>query len=127
VTASDFPTWLRWLLLVPGALLCGFAAGYFVHTANTALAESPNAPIVFIGEFLAGLASNLVAIHVAHWFAPSHEKTVVVVFVSVAVAAGLATLYVVVQEADYAGVLLVAGNLVACYVAWRKYVSQVTR
>jgi len=123
MTVSDLPNWLRWLLLLPAALVSGFVAGYFVHIANTAQAASSTAPIVFIGEFAAGLASNLVAFHVAQWFAPSHGRTVVVTFVAVAVLAGLATLYLVVLEEDYPGLALVAGNLVACYVGWRKYIA----
>src|SRR3569832_125455 len=124
ISASNLPNWLRWALLLPGATISGFVAGYFLYLVNAAQAASPNAPIVFIGEFLGGLVSNLVAFHVAQWFAPSHERAVVAVLVSIAVVCGLIAMYMVVQEEDYHSVVHSAGNLVACYVAWKKYIVQ---
>src|SRR3569832_1847403 len=110
ISASNLPNWLRWALLLPGATISGFVAGYFLYLVNAAQAASPNAPIVFIGEFLGGLVSNLVAFHVAQWFAPSHERAVVAVLVSIAVVCGLIAMYMVVQEEDYHSVGRGAGG-----------------
>ena len=124
-SVSDLPNWLRWVLLLPASLAGGFIAGYLIYLLNASYAEHPRAPIVFIAEYLGGLASNLVAFHIAYVFAPSYERRVLLAFIIVGVAAGLLTTYVVVDAEDYEGLCLVAGNLTACYVAWRKYVKNV--
>jgi hypothetical protein len=121
---SNLPNWLRWTLLVPASLVGGFLAGYLIYLVNASLAASPTAPIIFIAEFLGGLASNLAAFHIAYILAPSHQRTAVAAFVAIGFIASLDITYVFLENEDYSELFLVAGNMTACYVAWRKYLRE---
>ncbi|OGA41655.1 MAG: hypothetical protein A3G24_09630 [Betaproteobacteria bacterium RIFCSPLOWO2_12_FULL_62_13] len=121
----SFPGWFRWLLLLPASLGGGFIVGYSVYLINASQAARPDAPIVFIADFLGGLFSNLAAFYIAHEIAPSHQRTVLIVYVTIALIAGIATTYIVLSHEHYRNLPGVGGNLVACYIAWRKFVSPV--
>lgn len=120
-----FPGWVRWLLLLPASLGGGFVVGYLVYLVNASQAARPDAPIVFIADFLGGLASNFTAFFIAHEFAPSHQRVVLIAFIAVAAIAGIVTTYIVLSHEYYRNLLGVGGNLVACYIAWRKFLAPV--
>jgi len=120
-----FPAWVRWLLLLPASLGGGFVVGYLVYLVNASQAARPDAPIVFIADFLGGLASNFTAFVIAHEIAPSHQRAVLTIYVSVAVIAGIITIYLVLSHDNYRNLSGVGGNLVACYIAWRKFLAPV--
>jgi hypothetical protein len=120
-----FPGWVRWLLLLPASLGGGFVVGYLVYLINASQAARPDAPIVFIADFLGGLASNLTAFVIAHEIVPSHQRAVLIAYVSLAFIAGIVTTYIVLSHEHYRNLAGVGGNLVACYIAWRKFLAPV--
>ena len=117
------PIWVRWLLLVPASLAGGFLAGYSVYLLNSSQVATPDAPIVFIAEFLGGFASNLVAFEIAHAMAPARQRLTVIAFIFVALVASASATYLDLRHEDYRGLLTSAGNVLACVIAWRKFVS----
>lgn len=112
------PDWLRWLLLLPAALLGGFVVGFFVHLTNSAQAARPDAPIVFIGEFAAGALSVLAALHIANAVAPYAKRTTVIVLIVLQVIASIWALQLDLGRDDMAFALLSVGNLVGCFAGW---------
>ena len=123
-TLSRWPDWLRWALLLPTAIFCGAAAGFFFEVINLAQAESPNAPIVYIAMFLGALASNWVALYVARIFAPSMKKIVVFVLGTVAVVGNLFTIPFILSAEEYGELFRIAGSLFGCYVFWREFIRE---
>jgi len=119
---TNIPPWLRWIILLPASLSGGFFAGHGIYLLNSAQAARPDAPAVYIADFLGSLASNYVAIYLAHEIAPSAKQTVVLVLL---VIGGLSSLYSIYDIYENLKELVgVTGNLVGCYLGWRKFVRE---
>ena len=114
------PVWLRWVLLLPASITGGFIVGYLMYLMNSSEAAKPDAPIVIIAEFLGGLVSNFVAFYIAYEFAPSHKRQVLIALISIGVLAGFASVYISLVEKEFRSLFLLSGNLLACYVGWKK-------
>jgi len=122
-TLDRWPKWSRWVLLLPAALLGGFLAGIFIEFISSFQATSAHAPLLFIAAFLGGLAGTWAAFHIAYCFAPSHKRTVVIVLGLITIMGHLSIVHLMIRREEYVDLLRLAGDLVACYVAWRKYVQ----
>ncbi len=121
---NNLPNWLRWLLLIPAVLIGGFLVGFFVHLTNSAQAARPDAPIVFIGEFAAGVLSVLAALHIAHAVAPRAKRATVIALVGLQAIASIWALQLDLSREDMALALLSVGNLVGCGVGWWQLVRE---
>ncbi len=120
---DSLPAWLRWILLIPVALVGGWVVGYGVYVLNASYAARPDAPIVYIADFAGSVASNLVAFYLAHTVAPIFKPQVVAALVTIAVLASVWAAYLVVNREAVLELIGVAGNLLGCFLGWRKYVA----
>lgn len=119
---DSLPAWLRWLLLLPVALAGGWAIGYGIYVLNASQAARPDAPIVHIADFAGSVASNLAAFYLAHTIAPKFKQQVVAVLVIIAALASFWSTWLVIEREDFTVLIGTAGNLLGCFLGWRKYV-----
>ena len=108
---------------MPISLAGGFVVGYLIYLIIASQAARPDAPIVYIADFAGSLASNLVSFYLAYEVAPDFKSRVVAASIVLAVVASAGAVYLFLQRDAMIELIGVAGNLVACFVGWRKYVS----
>lgn len=106
------------MLLFPASVLGGFIAGFLIYAVWSAPAARPDAPIVFIAQFAAGILSVYAMLYVASSLAPSHEAAVVVALIVLELASLVIFAKPVLASKDLSVIVLAAGNLVGCGVGW---------
>jgi hypothetical protein len=121
---ARLPNWVRWVLLLPASLLGGFIAGFLIYAVWSAPAARPDAPIVLIAQFAAGIISVYATFYIAGIFAPSHEGMVVVALIAIElIAVGFAAKPVLTSK-DWPAIALLTGNFVGCGVGWFQLVHK---
>jgi hypothetical protein len=117
-TIAHLPNWARWVLLLPASVLGGFIAGFLIYAVWSAPAARPDAPIVLIAQFAAGIISVYATFYIASMFAPSHERMVVIALIAIElIAVGVAAKPVLTSK-DWPAIALLIGNFVGCGAGW---------
>jgi hypothetical protein len=88
---------------------------------TTYLAESVNAPILYIGEFIGFILSTLATLHIAFSFAPSYKRTVIVILITIAVLGDLSVVHLILQAEAYKDLCGVIGSFIACLIGLKVY------
>jgi hypothetical protein len=118
------PNWARWVLLLPVSALGGFAAGFLIYAVWSAPAARPDAPIVFIAQFAAGILSIYGFLYIARLFAPTRKATVVLVLIVLELASLVIFAASTFESKDLSSIILFTGNLVGCGVGWFQLVHK---
>lgn len=118
---DNWPKWLRWVLLLPAALLGGFFIVVLIIFGTTYLAESVEVPILYIGNFIGFILSTLATLHIAFSFAPSYKRTVIVILITIAVLGDLSVVHLILQAEAYKDLCGVIGTFIACLIGLKVY------
>jgi hypothetical protein len=123
IAIDGWPKWLRWVLFLPASLLGGLLAGILAEFVSSQDFVTSRAPaLYFLATFLGGLARTWTAFFITHSFVPSHKKTVIIVIGLLTIAGHLSIIPSMVRLREYAEILRLAGDFLALFIVWRKYI-----